>query len=328
MAREFFINGKKKETSAEYWKKLPELHRSAELEKLLDSIKFDVLENIFAEYGLKCGIKKENLNFLRPNKVWNYDNSSDPNTVGAYEVERNIIQVNLESIKEKLLVPEKTKEVLLSLLCHEESHAISKNECHITNFNFYDQKSSEIIVIDKDESLSGYDKFIQNGPVYQKFFRDFNEGVVQKLGREIYTKYLERDPLFNSSIEMPIIYGAEIEVVEAAIERIAGETSLDQKTVWEAIINTLLKGDFYDQEIQEGLQEIFSPQIFKELSGYNLFPDSFGSLKKNSPKAFEKFIEKIKNLENNKNQFSNLTNKFLYKIGLKSNIMEKYNFEY
>ncbi len=328
MAREFFINGKENETNAEYWKKLPELHKSVELETLLSSIKFDVLENIFAEYGLKCGIEKENLNFLKPNKVWDYDNSSDPNTIGAYEVERNIIQVNLESIKKKLLIPEKTKEVLLALLCHEETHAISKNECHIINFNIYDPKSREIIVIDRDESQSGYDKFVQNGLVYQKFFRDFNEGVVEKLGREIYTKYREHDPSIDSSIGVHIAYDAEIEVVEAAIERIAGETSLDKKTVWEAIINTLLKGDFYDQEIQEGLQEIFNPQIFKELSGYNIFPDSFGSLKKNSPKIFEKFIEKIKNSENNKNKFSNLTNKFLYKIGLKSDIMKKYNFEY
>ena len=186
---------------------------------------------------------------------------------------------------------------LLHTLIHEESHALSKRKIVVRKKKaensgvIYPQKvitrggiscvSDELTFLDDKGNISG-DTFdvpgmIKDGKFTVKYFGfcALNEGITEKLAREVMLKYLEASAApkeILGKVRISFVnnkgsYELEMPVLDAIIKKIAERNQQEVRVVWESIINAYLQGDdFEDEDVEQLFSETFGPDFLKELS--------------------------------------------------------------
>ena len=248
----------------------PEGKCSREMQESLDRINFVLLKKIFLEVAVRCGINEDGLNFLENNRIFGI---SEDFGSGEYQTKGNIIllgegpRVNFLKDRDK----NRAKEVygssdicLLATLIHEEVHAISKNIC-----------MGDITQSGYNRGGSGQESF--QGEEIRVIFYALNEGVVEKLSREIVLEYLRRAGLPEKEttiyretvLKRPkeLNYYREVTLVNTIIKKLSEETGQSEEAVFESFIRGLLEGEkFENTEAAELFKKVFGPEFLKDLS--------------------------------------------------------------
>src|SRR3989344_4767709 len=168
------------------------LEKSPELEDFLRRVDFALWYDIFKRIAEKSGINPETLNLLNPDRIFNKhiieegqikkakDNEPTGN-LGGYEATRNIIFFYIKEMEKNQqtdflgIHPDLLK---LHALCHEETHATAKTICRGV---FARSRHTKVQM---GYQQSEFKKTIL-GDRLKRFFEFFNEGVTEKLAREV-----------------------------------------------------------------------------------------------------------------------------------------------
>jgi len=165
------------------------------------------------------------------------------------------------------------------LLTHEEIHATSRVECrgletplHRTGDRVDETVGYARRTVSKDAGEGGL-KVIE-------IYNLIDEGIVQKLAREIFFEYARARGYPENKIKAiekswqnhpdKVAYGKEIIFVEKLIDTISAKTGTSPIKVWESFIRGLYEGeDLTDKELNELFAEYISPDFLKKLAHAN-----------------------------------------------------------
>jgi hypothetical protein len=179
---------------------------------------------------------------------------------------------------------------VLKDLCHEMVH--STNRTFVRGWNEYSHGK-----VDAYDRVSGYQKISKERhgkkEVTDRLFTMFDEGVTEKLARELAIKYMEQEKVLGktdflkseeidqatNTFSKTFLYkldgnlstGAFIEdlavdLVNAFIAKVSREAGVPQKMVWESIIRGQYEGEDMDSfETKQLLAETVSPGFAERL---------------------------------------------------------------
>lgn len=257
---------------------------------VIDKIKFGQLRSMLTEIGIRSGVDPDKLNFVTMDRV--SGNKLGKGVDASYISDKNLIDIdpdNLEYEIREFNIPRNA--VTLKLLCHELVH--SSNRTFFQGSIEYEKGE-----IDRFSYLSGYQQKteVKVGDSIEKAnqFHFFDEGVTEKLARELAVRYLEQQkmlgqydllspedldraidiyknfPTFGRRNGDEVTYSyqdASVEVVNAFIDRISNDSGLSAKMVWESIIRSQFEGeDLSSQEMKELFETFFSPAFAEKLA--------------------------------------------------------------
>lgn len=205
---------------------------------------------------------------------------------------------------------------MLHTLIHEEGHAVSRqillflkrkiknSEVHSSKETVAEQSgvcSSFAYLPEELESFpSDFRDFIKNGEMDRKYtgFLALNEGITEKLSREILLEYLKANgnsgdsaavlvqSIDSNNPQLP--YSREVFIVDAIVDRIASKSGVSKQTVWQSLIRAYFSGEsFNNQEIEELFNDTFGHDFLRELS--QLMPGYYKEYKKQSEIFFKKY---------------------------------------
>jgi hypothetical protein len=156
-----------------------------------------------------------------------------------------------------------SKLVLLKTLIHEQTHAATNASC-------IDSQVIDGVVSFPLKLQTGYNhSFVYEGLEAEKYYTLFNEGVTEKLARQMTIDYLEHHPDFVSQqdrdkfIEMVSegtvgTYDVMVAFVEAMVSKIAESSGISEKVAWEGLLQGQFSGhNFQDKEIADLMDEMF-----------------------------------------------------------------------
>lgn len=260
-------------------------------------IDFPLLKKCLAKIAARGQIAEDKMNFVDSDRVF-LNNHRYPD--GQYFPDTNIISIYdrkidvAPSLGGDDMTNEGSKQDVekgygnldmnkLSILAHEETHALSRNVC----VGWIQDHKNEVSLTDQ----SGYDRFdstnsIQIGKYARskhspsRLFRALNEGVVEKLSREVAVDYMEEagwDARWVRSFkktmaESPdkLVYSVEVLLVDVLTSKLAEKSGQHERVAWEAIIQGLLHGEtFEESEVVALFEESFGPDFLNELSVLN-----------------------------------------------------------
>ena len=292
----------------------PEGKSSSEMEVALNKIDFSKLNNLFSEVAEKYGIERNKINFLGPERIF----GTNPGLFsGSYQNDGNIILIgdrlknhpekNQNEIdEEKFLIDHfgSLEMAFLSTIVHEETHAVGRNFC-VGRFNILDWDQHDF-----DYSESGYSKKVtgtkhrkENGDVSfapaSDFYVAFNEGVTERLSREILFRYAESstypspemiDKYKEGLMDNKHVYTEEVDLVSFVLSRLSQETGQSEDFWWDSIVRGYFLGGELDKpETQEIFNKAFGADFLKHLSTAMKHGESFGV------HSLKSLMEKYKN---------------------------------
>ncbi|MFA6257214.1 MAG: hypothetical protein WCT29_02425 [Candidatus Paceibacterota bacterium] len=238
--------------------------KSKALSEFLDKVDFDSLRQILSEYVKASGLTLDETLFMDKDKIIDTTDG-----VSGYFTEDNVA-LNMKIIRNyamATLSPVDYK--ALKTLCHEEVHAISQSNCEeMGEGNWRFQGGYGVTYInDKNE-----------GSVYvRELLRLFDEGVTEKLGREVTKKYLALHPSFVGKwqgIPFETSYQQPVELIDVFIIRLSKELELSEETVWHAILRSKIEGgDFFEKEVQDMFEAMFGAEFVLKLFKANNIKD-------------------------------------------------------
>ncbi len=282
--REIFkVTGEPEDTSKikehDAWARFREGKKDSRLREFLDTIDFELLRSLFLEAARKSGVNPETLNFVSADGIFGKSGSLlEP--LGAYSGSRNIVALSMRKMEDRFGVEGKDLDtVALSTLCHEEVHATAKTIC---------------IGLGSEAEQAGYQRTMESATGrLEKRFLLFNEGVTEKLCRQILEEYVERTHFADSQgmnrlrdlFREKHPYESLVEFVDLFIDRVSAETEVSRDLVWQAIIRGAYEGErFDDPELQQLFSELLTPD-FIELLSQNKISDLRGKLTKSREKT-------------------------------------------
>lgn len=250
---------------------VPECRYVPEFEKFdkeLEALDFDLLRTIFEEIALKCGVEKGTMNFVNKERMVSYGLMG---CNAAYDPRKNIIDIDYSyyiQIAKKLKID--LSLAIVPAICHEEGHAAVRTECHGV---IHDNPKAKI--------KSGFGQ-VEYAP-FKHLFSLLDEGVNEKMSREIALEYLKRDyKLAESTGEEQIKklievikkgdgdgmnYVEPVKFVGAIVEKIADKIGIQKDVVWKAFIRSRFEGEnFEDPELRDMFAEVFSPDFLDKLA--------------------------------------------------------------
>lgn len=263
-----------------YFKDYPELN------KLKNSIEWDVFWKIVNEIAVKAGIDPKQLNVLNKNSIIGIDGfprtqEDNIDTLGVYAPHLNAILINYDLIK-KTAKDEKVSEDLTAIhsIFHELVHSFSNfqfthKELTVghdtvgavsTNMGYY---SSDVAVgIRRDQVV------YSNGT---KKFQLVNEAVTENLSNDIFSEYLQRTGSYSKN-EIDTyqktlnesefyIYNELVRGLKKMCDMVGKKTGVQGNIVWQGFI----RGIFYnktleDKTIKKWFADAFSPTFLDTLS--------------------------------------------------------------
>ncbi|TSC72910.1 MAG: hypothetical protein G01um101470_264 [Parcubacteria group bacterium Gr01-1014_70] len=238
-----------------------------EVEAWLDQVDFDVLEDMFKEDIQKTGILPTEVNVLRRNRISHISGKS----VGAYISSWNKIKMSHERITKNAAQYDIDAYLLfLSILIHEENHAVSKTRC----WNLLQESGSPVLVQSGYASTAVEEKTLGKVELIAKTFELFNEGVTQKRARKMLVEYLRRtnhgdvDAVahFTQVLDVYDPYNKAIRVVEALTRRLALTNGVSEESVWGALMRGYFEGeDLLREDFKEWFGEILPPDFMDRL---------------------------------------------------------------
>jgi len=245
-----------------------------EFEELLTQVDFEWMKKAFQAILARFKIDPDTINFVEPGMVVP-DNSI--RGLASYDPDK-LIRINYEEIGKNLRWSSNPAVVLAIIILHEECHAISRNIC--VGYFDYDEEGRRNI-----KAKSGYaqhiigvegDKTVTQSESYSLF----DEGVTEKIARELVIKYLESHPNLEDlnkrkkiyeDDSKPKVYNLAVSLVEAMIVKIANETGVSREMVWQAIVRGKIEGeDLGDADFREMFSEVFTSQFLKDLRTANV----------------------------------------------------------
>ncbi|MEK7651389.1 MAG: hypothetical protein AAB377_02570 [Patescibacteria group bacterium] len=250
---------------------------SPEFEELLAKIDFNSLREIFSNIAEKSGVDSEKINFLNPERISNSLSSKEGERMAEFSIMENIIYASHEEIKRYSSDMGLNKDLMvLQVLCHEETHAISYTSC--VGLKEFIRNKNGVIETQSGFSIGTIQKENESSQ-FNSLFRFFDEGVTEKIAREITSEYLDKNPdfsktenvkefedvLYSKKGKMP--YDGSVLFLEGFIKKIGLAVGLDEETVWHAIIRGKIEGiNFNDTEFKNSFSEMFPPNFFYDLS--------------------------------------------------------------
>lgn len=178
---------------------------------------------------------------------------------GRYNSLTNIIILSPEKMRE-LFPNNEPLLTVLAVLAHEETHAVIKNQI-TADIQITRNGNNEKRKINTLDGINGYRK--------NDNFRSFNEGMVEKLSREVRDRYVATKPdlLKISDPKKTEVYNFEVDIVNALIKRISKEVGVSEQTVWQGFIRGLFEGEnLQDPELLEAFNAMFDKEFIEKLS--------------------------------------------------------------
>lgn len=262
------------------YKKRPKGRRSEAMEHALEKINFDILEQLFFKRVSRCGISKKDMNFLGKERMIGVPSGFYG---GSYGTEANVIFLaeeddDQESEKEILEEYGGKELYLLKRLIHEQCHSISKNILIDRYISRRGRKTNSGFYIEQ----SGY---FRKGNGQQTWhekeifdtFHALNEGVVERLAREITLEYLEiskwpnaEAAVFRETVKYnpeKLAYSEEVRLVDAMVRHLSAKTGQTEALVWESFVRGLIEGETFEKEsVEELFEQAFGKQFLMDLS--------------------------------------------------------------
>lgn len=250
-------------------------NNSQEFKELLSKIDFDVLEEIFMEkYGRPFYLK--DLNFLRPDRI--VGDFHEPNgTIGSYDSELNAIHVYSNALRKDL---KKSADGLsfhihfLEVIAHEETHAISRSFCQ----GGREAESWLTILKPRTKKIkSGYREIETRvrgvrEEVVSSLYEAFDEGVNEKMSREVVLGYLKKTGVSSDAISAYAAirkekghYQTHVQFVDDVVSDISRKSDVPAEQVWRALVGGKLSGQSIGPDHREFFAEFFYPSFLQEL---------------------------------------------------------------
>jgi len=238
--------------------------RDPNLDAVLNAVDFDLLKSIFLDYARKAGVPEGGMNFVSKDRI--RASVDAPLMAGQYNGFDNLIGISY---------PEATRGhqeedafmAVLSTLVHEETHAVARNLVK-TKTNEKMTTGRPEISIHIDGVKSGY-AIMNEGQA--RVLEGFNEGMVEKLSREVRDRYLAARPNLAPTQENKErargAYQSEVMLVEALIKRIAKEVELPEDMIWGGFVRGLFQGDEINKgELATAFAEMLGEEFIEKLS--------------------------------------------------------------
>lgn len=253
--------------------------KNPELEKILSKVDFDLLKSILQRVAARSNINPDTLNFLGPARIAHQ--AHDWAAAGTYHPGKNTIGLSYERIQNRAEdFNLDINFVTLALLFHEEVHATSKVKClglesQLGQYPF--KKRMQIGYRQHIVEIKSPEDLYKPALLYDLF----NEGVTEKLSREVFSEYVRRIGRFdkkdiqryeNAWYERPeeMSYEIPMELVETFINKISDAAGIGRKTVWHALIRGMYEGEeFQDQELRTLFSELIAPDFLNRLAQAN-----------------------------------------------------------
>lgn len=250
-------------------------NNAQEFKDMLSGIDFDLLEEVFAEkYGRPFSIK--DLNFLRPDRI--AGDFHDPNgAVGSYDSELNLINIYSRALKKdvKKFGDGVSFEIhFLEVVAHEETHSISHSTCQGGS----EAASWTTLFKPRVKKIkSGYREIEtrvrgDREEIVTSLYEAFDEGVNEKMAREIVLDYLKKTGVASAAIdayrtirEKQGRYQAQVTFVDDVINGISRESEVPADQVWRTLVGGKLNGETIGDEHREFFAEYFYPDFLQEL---------------------------------------------------------------
>lgn len=248
--------------------------RDPSLEKMLSGVDFGLLKSILQEKAVRSNVDPKTMNFLGQERITH----KVAKAMGEYYTEENIIGLRPDAIEQQAAYHDLNPILaVMATLCHEEIHAASRTECRgleapLDQYPF--AKEIRMGYAGHSESkVASKEK-----PKEITIFKLFNEGVTEKLSREVFLEYarrtgkyskkdLQRFKIFWGGPPEEIGYGRTVGFVEILIIKLARASGVDRKTVWHALIRGLYEGeDLMDKKLQVLFRENVSPKFLDKLA--------------------------------------------------------------
>lgn len=221
--------------------------RSAEFNEALSGLDLGLMRRLIQEEAEKCGREKgSSLNFLEQDRIGEIEirtlDSSMP--ISFYNSATNEIEVDFNGMAEQaerqnpFLSKEGFKAYLVAVLIHEQLHA-----------------ATELQAL----GYVGYQHF--------RGYQVWNEGVTEKLARELTEKYYKSSADFSKYDQSRSYnYESAVLLVDAVIAKLSETTGFDQETIWNAIKRGMFENsDLETKELQELFEQALPADFFKNL---------------------------------------------------------------
>ena len=244
-----------------------------ELEAVLEQVDFKALEDMFRQRIASLGLDPEAAHFVPYNEISDMTKLGNfRGQGGVYKEEDKKIQLSHPLIKHVTKIrsleensPSYTESVV-SMLCHEETHAVSGQECE-------EWKSTVLPFVEKRERNIGFMQKPANrigGKVVmypeKARFVMFNEGVTDMIGEEIYHAYSDtKSEAGGLELEQYLaLYTTGRKLVSAVLEKISDECDLPPELVWRALQRGYFAGDDLGNETIHRLFDQVAPEALFE----------------------------------------------------------------
>lgn len=286
------------------------LEKAPSLEAFLEVVDLDTMREIYEEIAEKSGVDPESIGFVEEDKI--YSDKSMVNT-GIFNRRDQTIGLNakqIEMLSTENVVYEAGRDrnlMYLATLCHEEAHAVS----HL-NVGKLEDIHGTLGLVQGVDIRSGFHEVNELeiggkklGLVGENNFRVLNEGVTEKLARQVFREYQSRNPIVDVEEEKrdpkiyEITYRFPVAMVEGLVERISSECDVGEDLVWNALVRGYMDGlNLREEELNEALSEIISGDAVERLSNMtdwmSTIPMNIELFVKNwSPEKKEKILRAI-----------------------------------
>lgn len=245
-----------------------------EFQESLEKINFSDLHQLFKDDLSKSGVD-EDFQFINKERILNIP-SNQANIEASYLAVSHSIILDFSRLKNKADQFGVPRELyLLYILAHEETHAVSKVDCHGIGETSSDNNPVAHVKYgyaqDTVTTLQGKD-----GVEYfhKDSFLGLEEGLTEKIGREeIFEKYVSENPEFATREDIEklkkivsthdlVYYNAELKMVNALLRALGRSTALDEATVWQAIKQGKFSGNnFINFTNHQSLEKALGPEI-------------------------------------------------------------------
>lgn len=259
-------------------------------EKRLEQINFNELKRIFAGYMRRSGIPVERMNFIEPDNIRfigevdeggpKVDRSSGA-AAGHFSVGTNRIYIQISMFRSSSEMQRKVADFeFMTVISHEEVHAISKNACF---FSFDEQGAGKMVA-----ASSGYGSNHQEG----ESLRLFDEGLTEWIAFDVMQEYLRSYPALGkvagktrSEIDNFLFQGSAykepINFLISFANLLADVSEIKPKVIMDSLIRSKLlgpKGEKFDihtlqnidvdgnEPAQAGIPIIFPENLYKKLT--------------------------------------------------------------
>lgn len=252
--------------------------------KNLDNIKSNpesidsILENIDVDSIHECLKEEFKVPLYKELNIVNKDDIRSVSTeeYGFYYIDKHRIDVSSKIFTSPFSKNESGAKLLsLEIVCHEQVHAVSPRN-----------KSVE------EEINSGFSSCLldkDNKRIIFSNFDLFNEGVVEKIARDVFVSYLQKNKFYTSEKERSKFMSlwnsaslvkdrpreSDFKLVELLVERLAKESGFEKEFIWNAIKQAYINGDeIFDDDLKSELNKILPEDFIPKLATYTP-PDIF-----------------------------------------------------